>query len=60
MIQKLKPPASVKECRGLTGMVNFLSILCPELQRLLKPTYHLTRKGTQCIKEEEQQTALKK
>ena len=27
------------------GMVNFLSIFCPELQKLLKPIYDLTRKG---------------
>ena len=27
------------------GVVNFLSMFCPELQKLLKPTYDLTRKG---------------
>ena len=27
------------------GMVNFLSMFCPELQKLLKPIYDLTRKG---------------
>ena len=26
-------------------MVNFLSMFCPELQKLLKPIYNLTRKG---------------
>ena len=26
-------------------MVNFLSMFCPELQKLLKPLYDLTRKG---------------
>ena len=26
-------------------MVNFLSIFCPDLQKLLKPIYDLTRKG---------------
>ena len=26
-------------------MVNFLSMFCPELQKLLKPIYDLTRKG---------------
>ena len=30
---------------GLAGMVNFLSMFCPELQKLLKPIYDLTRKG---------------
>ena len=27
------------------GVVNFLSMFCPELQKLLKPIYDLTRKG---------------
>ena len=45
-IQKLKPPTMVKGCRGFAGMVNFMSIFCPELQKLLKPIYDLTRKGT--------------
>ena len=33
-IQKLKPPTTVKGCRRLAGMVNFLSVFCPELQKL--------------------------
>ena len=36
-------------------MVNFASIFCPELQKLLKPIYDLTRKGKQFLWEEEQQ-----
>ena len=36
-------------------MVNFVSIFCPELQKLLKPIYDLTRKGRQFIWGEEQQ-----
>ena len=44
-IQKLKPPMTIKECRSFVGMVNFLSIFCPELKGLLKPIYDLTRKG---------------
>ena len=44
-----------KGCGSFTGMVNFLSIFCPELQKLLKPIYNLTRKGRQLILEEEQQ-----
>ena len=43
-IQKLKPPSTVKGCRCFAGMVNFLSMFCPELQKLLKPIYNLTRK----------------
>ena len=30
-IQKLQPPTTVKGCRSFMGMVNFLSMFCPEL-----------------------------
>ena len=33
-IQKLKPPTMIKGCRNFVGMVNFVSIFCPELQKL--------------------------
>ena len=39
------PPKTAKGCRSCAGMVNFLSMFCPELQKLLKPIYDLTRKG---------------
>ena len=39
-------------------MVNFLSMFCPELQKLLKPIFGLTRKGRQFIWGEEQQIAF--
>ena len=48
-IQKLRSPRTVKGCRSFAGMVNFLSIFCTELQKLLKPIYDLTRKGRQFI-----------
>ena len=35
-----------------------MSIFCPELQKLLKPIYDLTRKGKQFLWEEEQQKAF--
>ena len=44
-IKKLQPPKTAKGCRSFAGMVNFLSMFCPELQKLLKPIYDLTRKG---------------
>ena len=40
-------------------MVNFLSTFCPELQKLLKSIYDLTRKGRHFIWEEKQQEAFK-
>ena len=45
VIQKLQPPKTPKGCRSFAGMVNSLSMFCPELQKLLKPIYNLTRKG---------------
>ena len=50
----------VKGCRGFTGMVNFSSLFCPELQKLLKPIYNLNRKDWQLINGEDQQQALDK
>ena len=44
-IQKLHLPKTPKGCRSFAGVVNFLSMFCPELQKLLKPIYDLTRKG---------------
>ena len=44
-IQRLQSPRTPKGCRCFAGMVNFLSMFCPELQKLLKPIYDLTRKG---------------
>ena len=44
-IKKLEPPKTPKGCRSFAGMVNFVSMFCPELQKLLKPIYDLTREG---------------
>ena len=57
-IQKVKAPTTAKQCKSFAGMVNFVSIFCPELQRLLKPIYDLTRKGRQFIWMDEQQEAF--
>ena len=45
----LKPPTMVHGCRSFVGMVKFVSIFCPEPQKLLKPIYDLTRKGRHFI-----------
>ena len=47
-------------CISLVGMVNFLSMFCPELQKLLRLIYDLTRKGRQFVWGKAQQEALKK
>ena len=59
-IQQLKPPTNEKGCRGFAGMVNFVSIFCPELQKLLKPIYELTKKGRHCIGEKNSKRHLMK
>ena len=35
-IQRLRLPTTIKGCRHFAGMVNFLSIFCQDLQKLLK------------------------
>ena len=48
-IQQLKPPTNVKGCRSFAGMVNFVSIFCPEFQNQIKPIPELTMKGRHFI-----------
>ena len=47
-----------KGCQRFAGMINFLSMFCPELKKLLKPIYDLTRKGRHFIWRQEQQEAF--
>ena len=57
-IQKLQPPTNVKGCKSFCGVVNYLSIFCRHLQKLLKPIYDLTKKGRPFVWQEEQQNAF--
>ena len=57
-IQKIQPPKTPKGCRSFVGVVNFLSIFCPELQKLLKPIDDLTRKGMPFFWGKEQQDSF--
>ena len=57
-IQKLGLPTTVKGCRSFAGIVNFPSIFCQDLQRLLKPIYDLTRKDRPFHWGQEQQVAF--
>ena len=57
-IQKLETPTIIKGCQSFVGMVNFVSLFCSELQKLLKPIYDLTGKGRQFLWEKEQQRAF--
>ena len=53
-IQRLQPPTTAKGCGSFVGVVKFLSMFCPELQKSLKSIYDLTRKGRPFIWEKEQ------
>ena len=57
-VQKLKSLTTVKGCRSFAGMVNFLSMFCPDLQKLLMPIYDVTRKGRPFIWGKEQQDSF--
>ena len=57
-IAKMQPPKTPKGCRSFAGVVNFLSMFCLEPQKLLKPIYHLTRKGRPFYWEKEQQDSF--
>ena len=57
-IQKLQPPTNVKGCKSFCGVVNYLSIFCRHLQKLLKPIYDLRKKGRPFVWQEEQQQAF--
>ena len=59
-IQKLKPLITVKGCTRFAGMVNFINLFCPELQKLLKAIYDFTRKGRQFIWEDGWQNDFEK
>ena len=59
-IQKLQPPTTIKSCGSFARMVNFLNLFCPELHKLLKPIYNLTRKGRPFVWAKEQQDSFEK
>ena len=47
-----------KGLRSFAGVVNFVSIFCSELQKLLKPIYELTQKGRPFVWRNKQQKAF--
>ena len=55
---KAEAPVTPKGCKSFARMVNFVSMFCPELQKLLKLIYDLTKKGTPFLWEKEQQEAF--
>ena len=41
-IQQYPCPCTVHDCKSFCGVVNYLSLFCKDLQKLLQPIYHLT------------------
>ena len=44
-INCIPTPKTPKQCKSFCGVVNYLSLFCPDLQTLLKPIVELTKKG---------------
>ena len=44
-INRIPTAKTPKQCKSFCGVVNYLSLFCPDLQKLLKPIVELTRKG---------------
>ena len=58
-IHKIRTPRTPKQCKSFCGVVNYLSLFCPDLQKLLKPIVELTRKGRPFIWGEAQEKAFR-
>ena len=57
-IVKIPTPHNARQCKSFCGVVNYLALLCPDLQMLLKPIISLTRKGIPFRWGKEQEEAL--
>ena len=55
---KVTISTAVRGCRSFAGMVNFLSIFCPELQKLSKPIYDSRRRGREFVWGKEEQDSF--
>ena len=43
-VQNIPPPTTPKGCKSFCDVVNYLGMFCPDLQKLLRPIYKLTKK----------------
>ena len=57
-INKIPTPRTPKQCKSFCGVVNYLSLFCPDLQKLLKPIVELTRRGRPFMWGEAQEKAF--
>ena len=58
-INKIPTPRTPKQCKSFCGVVNYLSLFCPDLQKLLKRIVELTRKGRPFIWGDAQEKAFR-
>ena len=58
-INKIPTPRTPKQCKSFCGVVYYLSLFCPDLQRLLKPIVELTRKDRPFLWGEAQEKAFR-
>ena len=58
-INKIPTPKTPKQCKSFCGVVNYLSLFFPDLQKLLKPIVKLTRKGKPFMWGEAQEKAFR-
>ena len=58
-INKIPTPRTPKQCKSFCGVVNYLSLFCPDLQKVLKPIVELTRKGRPVIWGDAQKKAFR-
>ena len=54
-IKNIPTPHTPKGCKSFCGIVNYLTIFCPELQKLLRPIYELTKKTVKFVWTQEHQ-----
>ena len=57
-INKIPTPRTPKQCKSFCGVVNYLSLFCPDSQKLLRPIVELTRKDRPFIWGEAQERAF--
>ena len=57
-IYKIPVTRTPKQCKSFCGVVNYLSLFCPDLQKLLKPIVDLTRKDRPFMWGEAQEKAF--
>ena len=57
-IKNIPTPHTPKGCKSFCGIMNYLAIFCPELQKLLRPIYELTKKTVKFVWTQEHQKSF--